>query len=168
MEMQESQEYVVDDVVPGSFEARMQERRKQREQRTTEVFDVPGFEDLFKVEMKVLGYKRLAGIAEPHTRVRDDSMRALYIAADQILASTVAFHRIMEDGSLQEAEGATWFDMAHAFDPTIDGTVKPRAALIRLLDGQGVLELSNDWYTWNGRGNAQVDKDLGADFQVTR
>jgi hypothetical protein len=166
--MEESQE--IPEIVEnndGSFESRMQERRRQREQRTSEVFDVPGFEDLFKVEMKVLGYKRLADLALPHSRVRDDSLRQLYISADQVIAATVGFHKIMEDGSLREAEGATWMDMAKAFDPSLDGTVKPRAALIRLLDGTGVLELSNDWYTWNARGNVQVDKDLGADFRVT-
>lgn len=152
---------------PMSFEARMQERRKQRESRTTEMFDPPGFEDLFKVEMQVLGYKRLADLTSKHARVRDESMRTLYIAADQVLAATAAFHKIMDDGTLQEAEGCSWMVMAQAFDPTLDATVRPRAALIRLLGGTGVLELNNDWYMWNSRGNVEVDKGLAADFQPT-
>jgi len=158
-----SQEFALD----TSFESRLQERRKQRESRTTETFDTPGFEDLFKVEMQAIGYKRLADLTNRHARVRDESLRTLYIAADQVLAATVAFHKVMPDGTLELAEGATWMALAKAFDPTLDGTVRPRAALIRMLDGTGVLELCNDWYVWNTRGNAQVDKELGADFQET-
>jgi hypothetical protein len=153
----------------ASFDARMQQRRVQREQRTTETFDVPGFEDLFRVEMQVVGYKRLSEIALSHQRQRDDGLRALYIAADQVLTATVAFHKLRDDGSgeTDEAEGATWLAMAHAFDPTLGPSTRPRVALIRLLEGAGVLALNNDWFEWNTRGNGQVDKELGLDFSVT-
>ena len=70
---------------PGSFEARMQERRRQREQRSTELFTPPGFEDLFRVELRVVGYRRLADISLRHQRQADEGMQALYIAADQLL-----------------------------------------------------------------------------------
>ena len=151
-----------------SFEARMQERRRQRERRTTEIFDVPGFEELFKVELRAVGYKQLANITTKHQRERDEAMRILYNASDAILVATVAFHKIMSDESLREAKGGTWATMARAFDPTLDNTVRPRAALIRLLEGQGVIELYNDWYAWNGRGNQAVEKELTGDFPGTR
>lgn len=147
-----------------SFEDRMRARRVQREQRTTETFDVPGFEDLFRVEMQAIGYKRLADLALHHQRVRDEALRSLYIAADQVLAATVGFHRVKDDGGFTDATGDTWLTLARTFDDTIDGTVRPRAALIRLLEGQAVLALNNDWYEWNTRGNQEVDRDLSADF----
>jgi len=151
----------------GAFESRLQERRKQREQRKTEQFDPPGFEDLFKVEMQVVGYKRLADIALRHQRVRDDANRNLYIAADQLLAATVGFYKV-EGERLVEAENMTWMSLAQAFDPNLDAMVKPRQAMIRLLEGAGVVELHGDWYTWNTRGNAQVERELETDFQTTR
>ena len=154
--------------VPGSFDARMQERRVQREQRTTQIFDVPGFEDLFQVEMQVVGYKRMADIALKHQRQRDESLQALYIAADQVLAATVGFHKVRDDGrGIEEAEGATWLTLAHAFDPQLGPDTRPRVAVIRLLDGPGVLALNNDWYAWNTRGNGTVDRELGLDFLTT-
>jgi len=65
----------------GSFEQRMQAVRREREQRTTELFEVPGFESLFKVEMQVLGVRRMNDIAFQHARQRNDSLRMLYIQA---------------------------------------------------------------------------------------
>lgn len=150
-----------------SFEARMQKRRVQREQRTTEIFEVPGFEDLFKVEMQVVGYKRLADIALANQRQRDDALKTLAIAAEQIIAATAGFYKIQDDGSLARAEGATWQMFARAFDPSLDQTVKPRVALVRLLEGQGVLTLHSEWYIWNGRGSEEVDEELVKDFPVT-
>jgi hypothetical protein len=150
----------------GSFEQRMQEVRRQREQRTTELFDVPGFEGIFRVEMRVLGAKRMSDIAFAHARQRDDSLRVLYVQADQVLAATVGFHKVGEDGALEEADGMTWLDAARAYDPNLDATIRPRVALIRLLDdGKGLGELHGDWYTWNTRGNESVNQELTEDFR---
>jgi hypothetical protein len=155
------------DPAPGSFEARMQERRRQREARSTETFDPPGFEDLFKVEMQVLGYKRIADIALSHQRQRDDALRSLYIACDQVVAATVAFHLVMDDGSLDEITDGSWLSIAQRMYPELDATTRPRVALIRLLEGAGVLALNNEWYAWNTRGNVDVDRELSLDFSVT-
>jgi hypothetical protein len=153
--------------IPGSFEARMQERRRQREERTTEMFGPPGFEDLFRVEMQVVGYKRMADIALRHQRQRDDGLRSLYIAADQVLTATVAFHLVKDDGTLDEIEHASWVAIAQRMYPELDENTRPRVALIRLLEGPGVLELNNDWYAWNTRGNVDVERELSLDFSGT-
>lgn len=155
------------DPLAGSFEARIQQRRVEREQRTTELFEPPGFEDLFRVEMQVLGYRRLADLALKHQRQRDDAMRSLYLAADQVLAATVAFHLVKDDGTLDVIEDASWLTIARRMYPELDGTTRPRVALIRLLDGAGVLALNNQWYDWNTNGNTQVDRELSAVFPVT-
>jgi hypothetical protein len=154
--------------LPGSFEARMQERRVQREQRTTELFDVPGFEDLFRVEMQVVGFKPQADIALRYQRQRDDGMRLLAIAAETVCEATVGFHMVRDDGTTVEADGDPgWVDMARAYDPTLAVDTIERVALIRLLEGQGVLALNAQWSEWNMRGNQQVEKDLSADFPTT-
>jgi hypothetical protein len=152
----------------GSFEERMQQVRRQREQRTTELFDVPGFEGIFRVELQVLGAKRMSDIAFSHARQRDDSLRALYIQADQVLAATVGFRKVQDDGTVVEADGMTWLDAARAYDPTLNATIRPRVALIRLLDdGKGLGELHGDWYVWNTRGNESVNRELTEDFPGT-
>ncbi len=112
-----------DDPLAGSFEARMRLRRTEREQRTTEMFEPPGFEDLFRVEMQVLGYRQLADLSLKHQRQRDDAMRSLYLAADQVLAATVAFHLIQDDGTLDEIEDASWSAIARKMYPS-EGTTR--------------------------------------------
>jgi hypothetical protein len=153
--------------LPGSLAARLQERRVEREQRTTELFEPPGFEDMFKIEMQVVGFKRLADIVLAHQRQRDEALRALYSAADQVLAATVAFHVVRDDGSTELGESLTWNTLASAFDPTLTAETRPRVALIRLLDATGVMELFAEWNEWNSHGNGSVDKGLSADFPVT-
>lgn len=152
----------------GSFDARLQERRREREMRTTEVFDVPGFEDLFRVEMQALGYKRLAEIAQAHERQRDDALKALYANADVILAATVGFRIIGEDGEEREPdEPLSWVDLARASDPALDAMTRPRVALIRLLDGVAIGTLANVWNEWNTYGNRAIDGELRRDLSVT-
>lgn len=155
------------DPLAGSFEARIKARRSERESRTTELFEPPGFEDLFRVEMQVLGYRHLADIALKHQRQRDDAMRALYLAADQVLAATVAFHLVKDDGSLDVIDDASWLALARKMYPELDGATRPRVALIRLLEAAGVLALNNDWFDWNTHGNTQVDRELSGDFSET-
>lgn len=151
--------------LPGSFEARLQEVRRQREQRTTELFEPPGFEDLFRVEMRVVSFKVLSDIVISHRRQHDESLQVLYINADIVLAATVGFRMLGDDGELLEPERpTTWVDLARAFDPTLGADVRPRVALIRMLEGQGVATLANEWNEWNTRGNGRVERDLERDF----
>jgi hypothetical protein len=120
---------------------------------------------MFRVEMQVLGYKRLADIVFSHQRQRDDALKALYANADVVLAATVGFRLIADDGALYEPEHPlTWLDLARAYDPTLDALTKPRVALIRLLEGQGIATLWSAWNEWNTHGNATVDRELSADF----
>lgn len=152
----------------GSFAARMQERRRERERRTTELFEPPGFEDLFRVEMQVLGYKKLADIAQQHERQHDDALKALYSNADIVLAATVGFYMVGEDGELSEPEEPmTWVDLARAFDTTLEETTRPRVALIRLLDGLAIGQLANEWLAWNTHGNSNIDSGLRRDLSAT-
>jgi hypothetical protein len=167
--LEQSQQPVGDatDAAPGSFEARMRDRRRQRESRTTELFEPPGFEDLFRVEMQVVAFKPLSDIVMTHQRQRDESLRNLYINADIILKATVGFHLVQPDGSLDRIDDADWVSIAQVPYPELDDDTRPRVALIRLLDGQGIATLAAQWNDWNTHGNAQVDGELRRDFSVT-
>lgn len=151
--------------VAGSLEARVAERRKQLEQRTTELFDVPGFEDVFQVELQMVGWKRLRQIAAQHERVHEESQKELRTAADQLLAATVGFHAIVdEDGNTQSAEGVSWKGLAQAYDSKLDETTRGRVALLRLLGETQTVFLWNDWQTWMKTGSGKVERELEKDF----
>ena len=155
--------------LPGSFEARMQERRVRREQRTTELFDVPGFQDLFRVEMQVARLQaderhRATPPASPRRRharcwrspPRPSSTRP---SAFTWSATTAPPRR-----PRATPPGSTW---PAPDDPTLGLDTHERVAIIRLLEGQGVLGLNDAWSEWNTHGNEEVDKELAADFSTT-
>lgn len=150
---------------PGSLEQRVAERREKLEQKTTELFDVPGYEGVFQVELRLLGGKRQFGIVEALERVHDDYRKALSAATDMILASTVGIHAIVDDeGTTALAEGMTWLRLAQAADKKLGPEVKSRAALIRLLGENGVLDLAGEWRMWMRNRGTKVDRDLERDF----
>ena len=107
----------------------------------------------------MLGYRQLADLSLKHQRQRDDAMRSLYLAADQVLTATVAFHLVKDDGSLDVIDDASWSAIARKMYPELDRTTRPRVALIRLLDAPGVLALNNEWYDWNTHQHT-VDREL--------
>jgi hypothetical protein len=150
---------------PGSLEARVAERRKKLESQTTAMFEVPGYEDLFQVELQMIGWKRLRSIAAGHERVRDDAQRELRTAADHLLAATVGFHAVVDDeGTTEPAEDASWRKIASAADPSIDGSVPTRALLTRFLGESPTIFLWTEWQEWMKTGASKLERDLEKDF----
>jgi hypothetical protein len=151
--------------VPGSLEARVAERREKLEQQTTELFDVPGFEDIFQVELRVVGGKRQHAILTEHERVHDEYQKLIRSGADMLLAATVAFHAVVDaEGNTQPAEGATWKALARAAHPDLPDTVKGRVALLRLLGENGVFDLVAAWRTWMKTRGQKINRELEKDF----
>lgn len=150
---------------PGSLEERVGRRREQLERKTTELFDVPGYEGVLQAELRLLGGKRQYAIVEALERVHDDYQKAIRAAAEMILASTVAIHEVVDDeGGTQVAEGVTWLHLARAADKKLGPEIQPRVALIRMLSENGVLELAGEWRLWMKNRGAKVDKALEQDF----
>lgn len=148
----------------GSLEDRIARRREQLSRQTTELFDVPGFEGIFKAELRAVGWKKLNTTANAHQRVHDDSEQKARIAADQIIAATVAIHSVVDDeGNTRVAEGFTWRDAARAADKKIGPEIKMRPALIHLLGATRVVFLHAEWGEWLRSGNKQVDEELQRD-----
>ncbi len=149
----------------GSLEERVAARRRQLEERTTELFDLPGFEGICQVEMRVVGAKRQLAIMNEHQRIHDESKKVVRVACDLILAATVQFHSIVDDeGTTKLAEGVSWKSMAQAYDKTLDNTVRGRQALVRLLTENGVLDLLADWREWMRTRGVKVAEELKTDF----
>jgi len=139
----------------------MQEKRKERESRTTAVFEPPGYEDVFRVEMQVIGYSELSEMALAHERQRHVPTRNLYVAA-------VLEHAPEADGGSQNDVGGDWVSIARLQYPELPVDSRARVALIRLLEGQGVTTLANDWNEWNTHGNGAIEQEVRRDFSQTR
>lgn len=156
-------------VSPNSLEARVAERRKAIEARTTQLFDVPGYEGILKVELQVVGGKRQYAILTRHENIRDEYRQRLMGAAGLVLAATVAFHSVLDDeGNTALAEECSWKRLAKAADPTlldsvVDGPGGGSVALLRLLGEEGTIALAGDWKLWQRSRGQQVSKEL-ADF----
>lgn len=146
---------------PGSLEARVAARRRELESRTSDKFDVPGFEGVFQVELQVVGGKRQFALGQKAERIHDDYQRALRIAADCLLAATVGFHSVDVEGETQPAEDCTWKKLAKAFDPNLDVDAMPaRVSLIRLIGEEGVFDLADSWKKWMRTRGVEVEKAL--------
>lgn len=148
----------------GSLEERVAQRREKLERKTTEMFDVPGYEGVFQVELRLLGGKRQYAIVDALERVHDDYQKAIRAACDMLLAATVQFHAVVdEEGGTQPAEGATWLRLAQAADRNLGPDTQPRVALIRMLGENGVIELAGEWRMWMKNRGAKLEKDLEQD-----
>jgi hypothetical protein len=151
---------------PGSLEERVAERRMALESRTTDKFDVPGFEGIFKVELQVVGGKRQYAISQRHEHVHDEYQRGLRTAADCVLVATVGFHSIVnDDGDTEPADNCSWKRLAQASDPTLsDMTLAQkggsRVAILRLLGEENVLNLAGEWKKWMRTRGVEVDRSL--------
>ncbi len=150
---------------PGSLEDRIAKRRAALEGNTTELFDVPNFQGVFKVELRVLGGKQQYRAIEKHARVQNEYQQNLRSATDLILAATVGIHAVIDpdEDTTQLAEGFTWLDAAKALDKNLDATTPPKAALVRVLGEAGVISLFGEWERWTTQRGAKVDEELVRD-----
>lgn len=158
----------------GSLEARVALRRQTLEERYTEQFDVPGFEDLFRVELAPLSFKQLSKIAEKHQRVMNDEQRNLRTGADQLIAATRGFYAIVNDeGDVEVDESASWQSLYIGYLKAIGTPItdqvrmntSPRAALIGLLGPTATMILAGQFFQWatSGKAAAEVESELARD-----
>lgn len=148
--------------IPGSLEDRVAQRHKKVAAATTETFDVPNYEGIFKVELQYIGGKRQHAIAKSHEHVRDEYQQTVRVASDLILAATVGFYSVVnDDGDTKPAEGCTWKRLAAAVDPTLSvDTVKGRVSIIRVLTEDGVIVLAGRYRQWMNNRGEKVDAEV--------
>lgn len=158
---------VVDEPTPviGSLEERIAQRRRQLEDNQTAQFDVPGFEGIVKVELRIVGAKRQLAAINAHQRIHDESKKVVRFATDMLLAATVQFHSVVDDdGRTEVAEGASWRKLARAYDSTLDDTVTGPQAITRLITENGVLDLFAEWKDWMRTRGQKLATELAEGF----
>jgi hypothetical protein len=146
----------------------MAQRAKQLEHQNTEVFPVPGWEDLIGVELRSLGVREHIAIEERNAKItRDDGVRIVHTIADKLLRATTGFHQRTDDG-WQPLEGDTWQSLARsAFGAAVPEDASPRVALLKLVGEQRIRYLISEWEEWAASVRSSVDEDVARDFEMT-
>lgn len=176
-EVQEGEEFAEvsfgESTPSGSLEARMAARAEEAEADVTEKWAVPGkFSDIIAVELRMLGWKTLRGIGKRHAKNRDQTLQELYVACDQIIAATVAFHEIVVDAegaeTYKELPGETWMSLARRGIKLLPQDLTPRQAMLALIKPDTLVPLLlQEWMEWMKDRRPDVDREVGSDFGMT-
>lgn len=150
----------------GSLAARMKRRGKELESQRTEVFEVPGWEEILAVELRLLGYDESRRIGRRLDKLRNEDMQELYSYADQLVAATEGFYEV--DGDRRAPIDKTWMDLARAAAATkLPEDLTPRQAIISLLGDRRVFYLFTDFEQWMRGERREVDEEVVRDFGTT-
>lgn len=164
--MQEMETVAEEQPAPGSLAARMARRGEQLQNQRTEMFEVPGWEDILAVELRMLGYEESRKIGRRLSKVRDVAMQELYSFADQIIAATEGFFEVV-DGQRRPVD-RTWMQLAReGVARPLPEDLTPRQAIIALLGDRRVAYLFNSWEEWMQGERPEVDEEVMRDFGRT-
>lgn len=149
----------------NSLSARMDQRAEVLEQQVSEIFPIPGYENIIEVELRALGYKRIRQIQKRNEKVRDEVVREIYSIADQVIAATIGFYEVNPNGTRSAIED-DWVSLAKRRRGCPDAPT-PRQALLFLVTDKRIHFFADDWGTWARSVRADVDEELAEDFATT-
>jgi len=150
--------------VSNSLAGRMASRSEELAKNTTEVFPLPGWEDILGVELRVLSYTTIRKIGQRNNKVRDEVTSELYNLTDQIAAATEGFVEI--EGEKQTPIDETWVSLANKL-PDAPDSLTLRQAVLFVVGDKRIHFLAADWMEWARTSSHDVDKEVGSDFGTT-
>jgi hypothetical protein len=150
-----------------SLQARMEAHAEELRRDVTEKFPIPGWETMLMVELKRLGYKRIRALQKRNERVREPSIRELYSMCDQIIAATVGFHEVLENGEETREIEETWVSLAHNLPDCPDQITERQAVLFLTGDDKRIHFLAAEWGEWSRAGDSEEAEEVRADFVST-
>ena len=153
----------------NSLRGRMRQRARQRAAESTRIFEVPGWEDMLAVELRVLSHDASTKILQRNAEVVKQSTRLLYNAADHILAATVAFYEVDEEtGEHKEIPQHNWISLAReGLEQNLPANLTPRQALIALIEDHRVVPFATQWEAWALSGSSTFAQEIPQDFGST-
>jgi hypothetical protein len=148
----------------SSLKGRMEARAAELANRKTEVFPIPRYDSVIAVELKT------QEIIERHSRV--GTRQTLNASADEIVFSTVAFHELKPDGSLELVEDVhSWSEVTQALlgisPPEGPYNTRERVCMLSLVSDQGVMALSAQFRQWLGGVSSGISEAVRQDFSTT-
>jgi hypothetical protein len=156
-----------------SLEDRVAARRKQLDEETFEVFEVPGWNDILGVKLRLQGFEEGRKIAKQHAKVRPETLRELYVVCDTIVQCTVGLVEFNEDGSWTDSQH-DWVSLVQrlverkAIDVDDSLQMTPRRALLALVGDKRIPNLYVEWQQWVAGARPHVDQEVVGDFAKTR
>jgi hypothetical protein len=154
----------------SSLKGRMEARAAELANRKTEVFPIPRYDSVIAVELKAISWEKTQEIIERHSRV--GTRQTLNASADEIVFSTVAFHELKPDGSLELVEDVhSWSEVTQALlgisPPEGPYNTRERVCMLSLVSDQGVMALSAQFRQWLGGVSSGISEAVRQDFSTT-
>lgn len=155
-----------EDLVQSSLAQRMQSRSQELERQVTEVFDIPGWEDILSVELRLMGWQVLRGIGQRNRKVKQVALQELYTAIDSIITATSQFYEVQGERRVT-LEGDTWISLARRTGKKLPDELTQRQAVLALVGDTRVMVLYNEWQEWMQGERREVDEEVMRDFETT-
>jgi hypothetical protein len=154
--------------VDDSLEARARRRVQELENEQTEIFEVPGWQDILGVELRLIGWEEGRKIGSRLRKVKPEAIRELYIMCDLILAATDGLHEILPHGGTKQSRH-TWTSLAQAVLPPseLPDNLTPRRALLAIVNDKRIPALYAVWQNWSGGARAETIEEVVEDFGTT-
>lgn len=152
----------------GSLAERAKARRDQLLDRQTVTLEVPGYEGILEVEYRALSYSESRKIVARHQRQRDDAVRELYIAADQLIAASINAYEITGDETRKALECGWGLQLARMLGVEVSEGTTARQAIFKCFARETLLSAHYIEYTeWLSSADAEADQEQRVDFQQT-
>ncbi|CAB4197431.1 hypothetical protein UFOVP1313_12 [uncultured Caudovirales phage] len=148
----------------GSLAGRMASRQEELARNSTEVFPLPGWEDMLGVELRVLSYSTIRKIGQRNEKVRDEVQQELNNIVDQLITATEGFVEV--DGEKVTPIEESWVSLANKL-PHAPDDMTARQAILFLVGDKRIHFLAADWMQWSRASAHDLDKEVGSDFDLT-
>lgn len=150
----------------SSLSSRMERRSSELASQKSDIFELPGWDDILEVELRLMGWEALRKIGIRNQKVKSVPMQELYTSVDQIVAGTERFFELDEAGNRKPIRD-TWVSLARRTGKNLPQDLTPRQAVIALVGDTRVMTLYNAWQEWMKGERQEVDEEVVRDFERT-
>lgn len=151
----------------GSLSSRMERRSNELSSQRSDIFELPGWDDILAVELRLMGWESLRKIGIRNQKVKSVPLQELYTSIDQIVAGTERFYEIDESSGERRPIRDTWVTLARRTGKNLPQDLTPRQAVIALVGDTRVMTLYNAWQEWMKGERQEVDEEVMRDFETT-
>lgn len=148
-----------------SLAGRMEQRAQELAMERTEWFTIPGWDDIFEVQLRSLGFRTIKKAVTRNRSVREEDTRDLYSMCDNLIMATVGFRRI-DESEPEELPGVSWKTLA-GYLPNAPANLSQRQGLLLMLGETRIMFLLEEYTVWSRDTRAEIDKEAAEDFGST-
>lgn len=152
----------------GSLAERAKAAREEASKHRTIVIDVSTYEGVLAMEYRLISWQKVAQIRKLHERQRDEGIKELYIACDQLLTACEQAHEVQPDGTLRPL-GVGWgAQLCQMLGIEGSAELTPRQAMIKIFEiDSRIIGHWAEYLQWQQGEIKEVDREVGSDFTKT-